>query len=66
MIKKFCEASGVSGCEKDIRNLIIEETENCGATFEIDPMGNLIAFKSAKGNQKNAKTIAISRKNCQF
>ena len=58
MLKKLTEAFGVSGCEKEIRDIIIEEIKKSGAELSIDNMGNLVAFKKAK--KENAKTVLLS------
>lgn len=58
MLKKLTDAFGVSGCETEVRNIIIEEIKDCGADISIDNMGNLVAVKKAK--KENAKTILLS------
>lgn len=60
MIKKFTETNGVSGCEKEIRNMIIDEIKPFCTSFEVDPMGNLIVFKKASRPFKVKKTVALS------
>ncbi len=59
MIKKFTEAAAVSGCEKNVRDMIIDEIKDYCSSYEVDSMGNLIAFKKAK-NPGAAKTVALS------
>ncbi len=58
MLKKLTEAFGVSGCETEVRDIIIEEIKKNGAELSIDNMGNLVAFKKAK--KENAKTVLLS------
>ncbi|MBO4940918.1 MAG: M42 family metallopeptidase [Clostridia bacterium] len=58
MLRKLTNAFGVSGCETEVRDIIIEEIKDCGADFRIDNMGNLVAFKKAK--KENAKTVLLS------
>jgi len=50
MLKKLTDAFGVSGCEKEIRNLIKEEVKNFGDVY-IDKLGNLIVHKKGKGKR---------------
>ena len=59
LLKRLTEAFGVSGCETQVRNIIIEEIKNCGVDISVDSMGNLIAFKLAEDNP-DAKTIMLS------
>lgn len=58
LLKRLTEAFGVSGCEAQVRDIITEEIKDCGGNFNVDSMGNLIAFKKAK--KENAKTILLS------
>ncbi len=58
MLRKLTDAFGVSGCETEVREIIIEEIKACGAELSVDNMGNLLAFKKAK--KENAKTILLS------
>ena len=48
LLKKLTEASGISGNEKEVRNIIIDEIKNCVDNIKIDGIGNIIACK--KGN----------------
>lgn len=59
MLKRLTEAFGVSGCETEVRNVIIEEIKDCGADISVDSMGNLLAFKLAEDNF-DAKTVLLS------
>ncbi len=43
MLEKFCKAKGVSGFEKEIRELFIKEIEKYVSEVEIDKLGNVIA-----------------------
>ena len=51
MLKLLTNTNGVSGSEKDIRNIIIEKMKPLCDSFEIDNMGNLIFYK--KGVEKS-------------
>lgn len=59
MLKKLTDAFGVSGCETEVRNIIMEEIQNCGADISVDSMGNMVVFKPAEENT-DAKTILLS------
>ncbi len=59
MLEKLTDAFGVSGCEAEVRNIIIEEIKDCGADISVDCMGNLLAFKLAEDNP-DAKTVFIA------
>ncbi len=51
LIKKLCEADGVSGNEDGVRAVIIEEIRDF-CEYRIDGMGNIIAFKKGKNRPK--------------
>ena len=55
MLKKLTDAFGVSGCEKEIRDVIKEEVKDLGEVT-IDKLGNLILHK--KGNGKKVMLAA--------
>jgi len=57
LIRKLSEASGVSGFETPVRELIKKEIEKNVDSIKTDNMGNLIAFR--KGSLKNPKKIAL-------
>ncbi|MGE3062175.1 MAG: M42 family metallopeptidase [bacterium] len=57
LLKKLTEASGVSGCEDSVRDIIIEEIKPFCDSLKIDKMGNLIAFK--KGALSKKKKIML-------
>lgn len=56
-MKKLSEASGVSGFERDVREVIKKEVGKYSDSVKVDNMGNLIALK--KGSRKNCKKIAL-------
>lgn len=56
LLKKLSSASGVSGSEKEVANIIKEELEKYVDEIEIDHMGNVIATKKGK---KNAPSIFL-------
>lgn len=57
MLKILTEAFGVSGFEKEVRELILDEIKTCSAKITVDAMGNIKAFKECKN--PNAKTVAL-------
>lgn len=58
LLRKLCNANGISGDEKEVRDIIISEIRNSGAEYNIDNMGNLIVFK--KGKKAPKKKLLIS------
>lgn len=57
LLKKLTEASGVSGNEKEVRNIIINEIKDHVDDFKIDRLGNIIVHKKGK---KNSKKLMIA------
>ena len=56
LLKKLCEADGVSGCEERVRRIVLEEIRPLADEITVDTMGNVIALK--KGND-SAKRVMI-------
>ena len=52
LLKKLCEARGVSGNESAVRKLIINEIKD-HADYHIDNLGNIIAHKKGRNPAKN-------------
>ena len=52
MLKKLCAAFGPSGCEDEVRELIINEITPFCDNVKVDKMGNVIAFKKGKKSSK--------------
>jgi putative aminopeptidase FrvX len=53
VLKKLTEASGVTGNENEVREIILELAAETGAGVSVDRMGNVIARKNGrKGNKK--------------
>lgn len=50
LLKKLTEASGVSGNEKEVRKMIIEEIEDYVDELQIDKIGNIITYKKGRKN----------------
>ncbi len=57
LLKKLTEASGVSGNEKEVRDLIISEIKDHVDEIKIDRIGNIIAYKKGR---PNAKTLMVT------
>jgi len=45
LLKKLCSAFGPSGCEDEVREMIITEIKNYADDYYTDKVGNLTAFK---------------------
>ncbi|MGO1368770.1 MAG: M42 family metallopeptidase [Senegalia sp. (in: firmicutes)] len=58
LLKKLTQASGISGNEKEVRDIIINEIKNHVDNYEIDKLGNIIVHK--KGKNKDSKKIMIA------
>jgi len=52
LLKKISETPGVSGFEKEIRNLIIREITPFVDSVSIDNMGNVTGFRKGKNSKK--------------
>lgn len=57
LLKLLTEASGVSGNEKEVRDIIISEIKEYVDDIKIDRIGNIIAYK--KG-EKSSKTLMVT------
>jgi len=58
LLKKLCEAPGVSGDEGCVRDLIKEYVTPYADDIQIDRIGNLIAFKKGKSSNKKVMLAA--------
>ncbi len=58
LLKKLTEASGVSGNEKEVRDIILKEIENFVDDVKVDRLGNIIAHKKGEGNSKELMITA--------
>ena len=52
LLEKLSNASGVSGFEDEVRNIMMDELKEHVDDLEIDEMGNLIALKKGTPNGK--------------
>lgn len=58
LLKKLTEASGLSGNEKDVRDIIINEVRDYVDDIRTDKIGNLIVYK--KGKKLEGKKLMIA------
>ncbi len=58
LLKRLTEASGISGNEKEVRDLIIAEISEYVDWVKIDRIGNIIAHKKGKSNSKTLMVTA--------
>lgn len=59
MLKRLTDAFGVSGNEKEVRDIIIDELKGCDADISVDSMGNMVVFKLAENNTE-ARTVLFA------
>lgn len=57
-LKEYCDCISPSGYEDEIRALIINDIKDIATSYEVDRMGNLIAFK--KGKKTPDKKVLVS------
>jgi len=57
-LKDLCLLNGISGDEVTVRNYIIDAIKNHVHSYQVDNLGNLIAFK--KGKTSSSKKVLIS------
>lgn len=48
LLKRLCEANGVSGSEEEVRAIILGEVKGCAESIEVDALGNVIVFKQGR------------------
>ena len=58
LLKQLTELSGVSGNEKEVRDLIIAEIKDYVDSLKIDRIGNIIAYKKGKDTSKKLMVTA--------
>ncbi len=56
-LKELCELSGVSGDETAVRSFIKDKIKDYADFYEVDSIGNVIAFKKGK---KSSKKVMLS------
>ena len=58
LLEKLCNASGVSGCEGEVRDIIISEIKDYCDELLVDTMGNVIALKKGESQEKKVMLSA--------
>ena len=58
LLKRLCEARGISGDEGDVREMILHEVRPYADTISVTPLGNLIV--SVKGKQPAKTRLMIN------
>lgn len=58
LLKKLTEANGVSGNEKEVRDLIIQEIKDHVDYLHVDKIGNIIVHKKGTSNEKTLMVTA--------
>lgn len=58
LLKRLTEGSGVSGNEKEIRGIIIEEIKDHVDDLKVDRLGNILVHKKGKSNSKKLMIAA--------
>lgn len=58
LLKTLTESSGLSGNEKEVRDIIIAEIKDYCTTIKTDRIGNIIAFKEGKPSSKKIMVTA--------
>ncbi len=49
LLKRLCDASGVSGDEGEVRAIVLEQIRLLGLDFSVDPLGNVLAIRPGDG-----------------
>ena len=58
LLKQLTEAAGISGNEKEVRDLIISQIKDHVDLYKIDRIGNIIAYKKGKSSHKKLMITA--------
>lgn len=58
LLKTLTESSGLSGNEKEVRDIIISEIKDYCTSVKVDRLGNIIAYKEGKENTKKIMVTA--------
>lgn len=58
LLEELCQASGVSGNEGAVREIILREIRGCVKDFWVDALGNLIVFK--EGAERARERLLLS------
>lgn len=58
LLRRLTEATGVSGNEKEVRDIIIEEIKDYVDELKVDRIGNILVHKKGKSNSKKLMIAA--------
>ena len=58
LLEKLCKTCGISGDEKAVANIILDEIRPFADEINVDPMGNVIVFK--KGKERAKRKLMLS------
>ena len=58
LLERLCRARGISGCEEEVRRIILEEVRPHADCVEVTPLGNILAFK--KGRQRAKAKLMLN------
>ena len=58
LLKTLTESSGLSGNEKEVRDIILSEIKDYCTSVRVDRLGNIIAFKEGKSESKKIMVAA--------
>lgn len=58
LLKRLTEASGVSGNEKEVRDIIISEIKDHVDSLKVDRLGNIITYKKGRDTSKTLMITA--------
>ncbi len=60
LLEKLSNARGVSGDEREVREILIDAVKSHVTEYRVDTIGNLITYKKAKGARKSALKVMIA------
>ena len=60
LLEKLSNARGVSGNEREVREILIETVKSHVTNYRVDTMGNLITYKKARGARGKAIKVMIA------
>jgi endoglucanase len=60
LLEKLSNARGVSGDEAEVRDILIDSVKPHVTDYRIDPLGNLITYKKAKGARRKSLRVMVA------
>jgi endoglucanase len=52
LLESLCQATSVSGDERDVRRIVLDAIEPLADELEVDPIGNVLAVKKGRGRNR--------------